>query len=309
MKKVAKEVRNEAKETAQDEVQGAVCEANSFKPGTKVLMADGSTKPIEKVEVGDKVIATDPKTGKTTVQTATATIIGKGSKDLVRITLKIHDGSSAKAETTTVTATAGHPFWVPSLREWVDAGELKPGQWLQTSSGTWLQIGAVEAWTAKATVHNLTVTDVHTYYVLAGATPVLAHNCGGARFEVDSSGVASDLENPVTATVPYNRATHYGGSQTNGPGGRAARAAGEGQPCPECGATMTSGTAHAPVPEHDPPLVLHYYRGGGSEMTNVERRAYARNDGINGAACQVCQRSQGAEMAKVSKAIKRNLGL
>ncbi|WP_282572384.1 hypothetical protein [Streptomyces sp. D2-8] len=37
------------------------CESpNSFVPGTRVLMAAGSTKPIEKVDVGDKVIATDP---------------------------------------------------------------------------------------------------------------------------------------------------------------------------------------------------------------------------------------------------------
>ncbi|GGQ44370.1 hypothetical protein GCM10010145_11280 [Streptomyces ruber] len=187
VKKVAKEVRKEAKETVKDEAQGQTC--NSFVPDAKVLMADGSTKPIEKVKVGDKVIATDPKTGKTSVQTATATIIGKGSKDLVRITLTVHDGfSSAKATTTTVTATAGHPFWVPSLREWVDAGELKPGQWLQASSGTWIQIGAVKAWTAKkATVQNLTVTDVHTYYVLAGATPVLVHNCNESTWTPDEN--------------------------------------------------------------------------------------------------------------------------
>ncbi|MGV9318417.1 polymorphic toxin-type HINT domain-containing protein [Streptomyces sp. NPDC003660] len=128
--------------------------------------------------VGDKVVATDPRTGKTSVQTATAKILGKGRKDLVRITLTAHDGSSAKTETT-VTATAGHPFWVPTLREWIDAGHLEPGQWLQTSSGTWVQIGAVEAWTAQAAVYNLTVTQAHTYYVLAGAAPVLVHNCGG----------------------------------------------------------------------------------------------------------------------------------
>jgi RHS repeat-associated protein len=199
VKKAAKEVKNEARESAKEEVQnqaeGAVCQINSFVPGTKVLMADGSTKPIEKVRVGDKVVATDPKTGKTSVQTATATIIGKGRKDLVRITLKIHDGSSAKAQATTVTATAGHPFWVPSLREWIDAGELKPGQWLQTSSGSWIQIGAVEAWTAKkATVHNLTVTDAHTYYVLAGSTPVLNHNhCGPGDPESDLR-VFTDLQ-------------------------------------------------------------------------------------------------------------------
>ncbi|WP_265868013.1 ricin-type beta-trefoil lectin domain protein [Streptomyces sp. SKN60] len=289
---------------------GGSCQSpsNSFVPGTKVLMADGSAKPIEKVKAGDSVVATDPKTGETRVETVTAEIKGQGLKHLVKITIDT-DGK-AGSKTAQVTATDGHPFWVPELGKWIDATNLKSGEWLQTSSGTYVQIAAIQRWIAQdATVHNLTVSNTHTYYVLAGATPVLVHNCGGARFEVDSSGVASDLENPVTATVPYNRATHYGGSQTNGPGGQAARAAGEGQPCPECGATMTSGTAHAPVPEHDPPLVLHYYRGGGSEMTNAERRAYARNDGINGAACQACQRSQGAEMAKVSKAIKRNLRL
>jgi hypothetical protein len=72
---------------------------------------------------------------------------------------------------------------------------------------------------------------------------------------------------------------------------------------------MRTGTDNPPVPEHDPALVLHYYRGGGSQMTNAERRAYAKNEGINGAACQPCQQSQGAEMSKFSKAIKRNLGL
>ncbi|GAB4102018.1 hypothetical protein GCM10028790_10360 [Micromonospora taraxaci] len=242
------------------------------------------------------------------METVTAAIKGEGVKHLVKVTIDT-DGEHG-SDTAEVTATDGHPFWVPELNEWVDATDLRSGQMLRTSAGTLVQITAIERWsTAWATVHNLTVANIHTYYVLAGAVPVLVHNCGNARFEVDSSGVASDLENPVTATVPDNRATHYGGSQTNGPGGRAARAAGEGQPCPECGATMTSGTPHAPVPEHDPPLVLHYYRGGGSEMTNAERRAYARDDGINGAACKVCQLAQGAEMAKVSKAIKRNLGL
>ena len=31
--------------------------------------------------------------------------------------------------------------------------------------------------TSRATVHNLTVSELHTYYVVAGATPVLVHNC------------------------------------------------------------------------------------------------------------------------------------
>ncbi|NEE58434.1 hypothetical protein G3M55_79580, partial [Streptomyces sp. SID8455] len=79
--------------------------------------------------------------------------------------------------TETLTATAGHPFWVESLREWRTADELEPGQWLRTGSGTRVQIEAVTAWTQQAAVYNLTVDTAHTYYVAAGATPVLVHNC------------------------------------------------------------------------------------------------------------------------------------
>ncbi|MFE7413807.1 ricin-type beta-trefoil lectin domain protein [Streptomyces laurentii] len=156
--------------------EGATC--NSFVPGTKVLMADGSTKPIEKVKVGDKVVATDPKSGETRIETVTAEIKGQGLKRLVKVTIDI-DGKDG-SKTAQITATDGHPIWVPELREWVKATDLKSGQWLQTSAGTRVQITAIQRWTvADETVNNLTVSDLHTYYVLAGATPVLVHNCDG----------------------------------------------------------------------------------------------------------------------------------
>ncbi|GAA3390945.1 hypothetical protein GCM10017752_21650 [Streptomyces roseoviridis] len=148
---------------------------NSFVPGTKVLMADGSTKPIEKVRTGDRVIATDPVTGETRVETVTAEIKGQGLKHLVKVTIDT-DGK-AGAKTAQITATDGHPVWVPELRDWIKATDLKSGQWLQTSAGTYVQITSVQRWTApSATVHNLTVSDLHTYYALAGATSLLVHN-------------------------------------------------------------------------------------------------------------------------------------
>jgi hypothetical protein len=147
---------------------------NSFVPGTKVLMADGTTKPIEKVKNGDKVVATDPKTGETRIETVTAEIKGEGLKHLVKITIDV-DGSKG-TKTAQVTATDGHPFWVPELHAWIKATALKTGQWLQTSAGVYVQIAAIQRWTAPATVHNLTVGDVHTYYVLAAATSLLVHN-------------------------------------------------------------------------------------------------------------------------------------
>ncbi|WBB96082.1 ricin-type beta-trefoil lectin domain protein [Solwaraspora sp. WMMA2080] len=150
---------------------------NSFTPGTKVLMADGTTTPIEDVKPGDKVIATDPETGTTSVETVTATITGDGVKHLVKITIDT-DGQHGP-ETAQVTATDGHPFWVPELDQWTDATDLQPGQWLHTSTGTWIQITAIHRRTVpRAVVHNLTISHVHTYHVLAGDTPVLTHNCG-----------------------------------------------------------------------------------------------------------------------------------
>ncbi|MFE7751400.1 Hint domain-containing homing endonuclease [Streptomyces sp. NPDC057428] len=42
---------------------GGSCKvADSFTPGTRVLMADGTSKAIEDVDIGDEVLATDPET-------------------------------------------------------------------------------------------------------------------------------------------------------------------------------------------------------------------------------------------------------
>ncbi|NEB02593.1 polymorphic toxin-type HINT domain-containing protein [Streptomyces sp. SID13726] len=147
---------------------------NSFVPGTQVLMADGTTRPIEDVRTGDKVLATDPKTGRTTVKTVTAEILGKGLKKLVRITLATE--ADGKKHTSVITATDGHPFWVPEIAAWVDATNLSKGEELRTPSGEVVRITEVRRWTESAIVHNLTVADFHTYYVLAGDAPVLVHN-------------------------------------------------------------------------------------------------------------------------------------
>ncbi|MFG2880679.1 RHS repeat-associated core domain-containing protein, partial [Streptomyces sp. NPDC048337] len=151
------------------------CENNSFVPGTQVLMADGSTKPIEDVRIGDSVRAADPETGESGSETVAGEINGHGDKKLVRVTIDL-DGDKGTAEAS-VTATAGHPFWVEELAEWVDATDLTKGEWLKTGSGAYVQVSAVERWTSPSTtVHNLTVSNLHTYYVLAEDTPVLVHN-------------------------------------------------------------------------------------------------------------------------------------
>ncbi|MDT0346331.1 polymorphic toxin-type HINT domain-containing protein [Streptomyces litchfieldiae] len=147
---------------------------NSFVPGVQVLVADGSTKQIEDVEIGDEVLATDPETGETTPRAVTAEIQGTGSKQLVTLTLRPEDGPA-----TTITATDGHPFWVPELNAWIDAEDLQPGMNLETSTWDLVRVAATRHTSRMAAVHNLTIEGVHTYYVLAGQTPVLVHNCNG----------------------------------------------------------------------------------------------------------------------------------
>ncbi|MFD9799897.1 polymorphic toxin-type HINT domain-containing protein [Streptomyces sp. NPDC059071] len=192
---------------------------NSFTPETKVLLADGSTKAIKDLKPGDKVLATDEKTGETAAKDVSATIVGEGEKHLVKITVDT-DGTKGD-RTAPITATDGHPFWVPALRKWIDAKDLKPGQWLRTSAGTHVQITAVRAWTQPASVRNLTVADFHTYYVLAGAAAVLVHNCqsgenGGWYGGLTRNGSGAGKEvNHMPAKAPLKKST--GISKHSGP--------------------------------------------------------------------------------------------
>lgn len=103
-----------------------------------------------------------------------------GDKKLVDLTIDT-DGDHGD-KTATITATHNHPFWVPSLSEWVDAEHLSPQQWLRTSAGSHVQISAIRHHTANTRVHNLTVAETHTYYVVAGGMPVLVHNCEATDF-------------------------------------------------------------------------------------------------------------------------------
>jgi RHS repeat-associated protein len=152
------------------------CLGNSFTPDTLVLMADRSTKPISDIKPGDEVLAGDPSTGRAEGRTVEATIQGEGKKQLVDVSVDANDDGTTDS---TVTATGGHPFWVAAPGEWRTADQLKTGDLLRTAAGTYVQITAVAHRSAEQRVHNLNVDDLHTYYVLAGSTPVLVHNTSG----------------------------------------------------------------------------------------------------------------------------------
>jgi RHS repeat-associated protein len=144
-----------------------------FLAGTDVLMADGSTKNIEDVELGDKVKATDPETGESGPREVTHLIRTESDKHFNELSIATKDGIEE------LTATHEHPFWSPSERQWVEAGDVAAGMTLLTDAGSTVIVTANRPFTKHARTYNLTVDDLHTYYVLAGQTPVLVHNSGG----------------------------------------------------------------------------------------------------------------------------------
>jgi hypothetical protein len=147
---------------------------NSFVPGTRVLLAGRRTKEIEKVHVGDAVVATDPAKNRTAVKAVTATVGSIAVKRIVDVAID-EDGDDA-TKPAIISATAEHPFWVPALRAWVPAKSLGAGFSVQTLAGRPAEITKVSERTEAARAHNFTVAEIHTYYVMANNTPVLVHN-------------------------------------------------------------------------------------------------------------------------------------
>ncbi|MFG2146843.1 polymorphic toxin-type HINT domain-containing protein [Streptomyces sp. NPDC048696] len=145
-----------------------------FLAGTKVLMGNGAAKNIEDIKPGDHVLATDPLTGKTGPHQVNRLVITENDKHFNELTITTHNGTKK------LTATYEHPFWSPSAQRWIKASELTPGTILLTSNGSTASIQTNHPFSQHARTYNLNIAELHTYYVLAGTTPVLVHNCDEA---------------------------------------------------------------------------------------------------------------------------------
>ena len=137
-----------------------------FVAGTLVTTEDGQ-KPIEEIQVGDKVLSEDETTGEVAVKTVTETYVNETDE-------LIHIGVNGE----TISATPSHPFYVNKFG-WTLAGSLKAGDVLVLSNGElvtveWVQHEILES---PIKVYNFEVEDFHTYFV--GESSVLVHNeCG-----------------------------------------------------------------------------------------------------------------------------------
>jgi RHS repeat-associated protein len=182
----------------------ALCGGQSFTGGTKVLLANGTTIRISKLKPGDKVLATNVKTGKTRAETVTAVLIHHDT-NLYNLTIRTKHG------TATIHTTTTHLFWTPHLRYWESANKLSRGEHLKTADGTVAVVGGKTPTQRNGWMWDLTVQNDHDFYVepavalppsRAGPISVLVHNenCGPMVLGISqhSDALASKLPGGYT---------------------------------------------------------------------------------------------------------------
>ncbi|KUL38705.1 hypothetical protein ADL22_17530 [Streptomyces sp. NRRL F-4489] len=179
--------RNRAVETAKENAGPAPdCARDSFVAGTPVLTAGGGSEgaeAIEKLRPGDEIRNAAPGSGTLQRHGVGAVIVTDTDRDFVRLTVAGPHGSG------TIRSTAHHLFYDAAAGSWKQAAALRPGDRLQTTGQGTATVREVRPYRAAARTYNLSVDGVHTYYVLAGDTPVLVHNCAMKRDAKSLKGI------------------------------------------------------------------------------------------------------------------------
>jgi hypothetical protein len=137
-------------------------------------MANGAAKPIAKIKPGDVIAAAVPGVVLGTAdraKTVTAVHVTTTDHDYTDVTIATATGPQ------TIHGTSHHLYWNATTYTWTPANQLHAGEDLQTTEGHAVTITALRANKATNTTYNLVIDDLHTYYVEAGSTPVLVHNC------------------------------------------------------------------------------------------------------------------------------------
>ncbi len=138
-----------------------------FAPGTRVLMGDGTPRPIEEIRVNDVV-----RSGRRPGDVATVTeVYARTVRHTRLLRYAVLRGGGAEDELVT---TDEHLFWVDG-KGWAEARTLRPGDWLVTADGRRAEIAANETRAGPSRVHTFKTKEDHAFY----ANGVLVHDlCG-----------------------------------------------------------------------------------------------------------------------------------
>lgn len=126
----------------------------SFSGEAEVLLAGGATKPISLVQIGDWVFAEDPESGERGAREVTH--LWAHQDTIIDLEIDGHD----------VATTKDHPFWNHTDHAWQRADALDRGDLALTADGATVIVYGMDLGSAPTAVtYNLTVDDIHTYFV------------------------------------------------------------------------------------------------------------------------------------------------
>ena len=171
----------------------------SFSGETEVLMADGTTKPISEVEVGDWMLTEYPETGDCARE---VTHLWVHQDTIIDLEIDGHD----------VATTEDHPFWNATDSEWQSADVLDVGDLVVTVDGATLTVDGLDWGSARTTTaYNLTVDDIHTYYVQVVDDEVLVHNVceWTTRSRLRAAGPGEEFGLPSQGRIRYVPPENY----------------------------------------------------------------------------------------------------
>jgi hypothetical protein len=174
-----------------------------FAAGTRVLLADGTARAVEKLEedlLNLAVPDNDPEAAP--VARRIVRVYRNPPAPIFEVQVQGH----------TVRTTAQHPFYV-LRRGWVAAVDLVPGDQLRTASGEHIAVEATRQTDDFAPVYNFQVERDHTFFVMLGDTAqaVLVHNDCGQEYEGHWSGDPNaPLCDEIPGDAPYPKLSNYG---------------------------------------------------------------------------------------------------
>jgi RHS repeat-associated protein len=143
---------------------GRACGLRSFGARTLVTMADGSKKPISRIKVGDRVLATNPLSGTQSARRVTHVWVHEDS------VIRLDVGGEV------LVTTEDHPFWNATDRAWERADSVDRGDRIGTANRAVARYRGLVGRFWRTSAYNLTVDAVHTYHV--GRRGLLVHNAG-----------------------------------------------------------------------------------------------------------------------------------
>jgi len=167
-----------------------------------VLLADGKKQRISTLKRGEKVLATDTRTGKNHAEAVTAVLVHH-DRDLYDLKVR------AAGRAAVIDTTSSHLFWDQTSRRWVKAGALKYGTHLRTPSGsTATVLGGHTPRDTTGWMWDLTITPSHDFYIETVVGAILVHNvtCGPFHRLESPTQTPEDAAQQVSSGEVWGRA-------------------------------------------------------------------------------------------------------